>query len=233
MATRKHIVFLTGAGISVESGLHTFRGTDGLWTNQDLQHFATTECMHYETERCLEFYNQLRLRIKQIQPNEAHKLIASLEADYQVTVITQNVDDLHERAGSTNVVHLHGVLTKVCSMRDSTTCLKDYPLDTPIRIGDKADDGSQLRPHIVLFGESVPAMDTAVQCVPEADIFVVVGSSLSVYPAAGLVHYTRRGIPKYIIDPGMQEMGERLGYRHLRLTASEGMRQLVEELKTL
>ena len=147
---RQHIVFLTGAGISVESGLSTFRGKDGLWTNDEWAYMASTEALYTDTQRCLDFYNFRRKQLAEVEPNDAHRMIAELEKEHDVTVITQNVDNLHERAGSTHVIHLHGELSKVCSTDNRETCVKEYPLATPIMVGDKADDGSQLRPYVAL-----------------------------------------------------------------------------------
>ena len=140
--TRQHIVFLTGAGISVESGLSTFRGKDGMWTNEEWAYLASTDALYNDTQRCLDFYNYRRKQLAEVEPNDAHRMIAELEKEHEVTVITQNVDNLHERAGSSQVIHLHGELSKVCSMDNRTTCVKEYPLTTPIMVGDKADDGN-------------------------------------------------------------------------------------------
>ena len=167
--TRQHIVFLTGAGISVESGLSTFRGKDGLWTNEEWAYLASTDALYNDTQRCLDFYNFRRKKLSEVEPNEAHRMIAELEKEHQVTVITQNVDNLHERAGSTNVIHLHGELSKVCSMENRTTCVKDYPLTTPIMLGDKAEDGAQLRPYIVMFGEYIDSMNVTIDYLSKAD----------------------------------------------------------------
>ena len=228
---RQHLVFLTGAGVSAESGLETFRGEDGMWTDQERVRLASAGAFYYDTEKCLDFYNALRMRIAEAEPNEAHRLMAALEKDYEVTVITQNVDNLHERAGSTRVIHLHGELSKVCSSDNRTTCIKEYPLDAPIRIGDKAEDGSQLRPSVVMFGEYVISTDEAVSCIREADLFVVVGTSLKIHPAAGLIRYARPEIPKFVIDPAEIDPCVQLGFTHFKTTASEGMRRLVETLR--
>ena len=217
---RQHIVFLTGAGVSAESGLSTFRGKDGMWTNEEWVHLASTDALYNETQKCLDFYNWRRKQLSEVEPNEAHKMIAELEKEHKVTVITQNVDNLHERAGSTEVIHLHGELSKVCSMDNrttcvkeyplttpikvgdkATTCVKEYPLTTPIKVGDKAEDGSQLRPYIVMFGEYIDSMNVAIDIVSMADIFVVVGTSLKVYPAAGFINYAHHEVPKFVIDP--------------------------------
>ena len=183
--TRQHIVFLTGAGVSLDSGLSTFRGKDGLWTNEDWAYLASTEALYNDTQRCLDFYNWRRKQLAEVEPNDAHRMIAELEKEHEVTVITQNVDNLHE----------HGELSKVCSMDNRTTCVKEYPLTTPIRVGDKAEDGSQLRPYIVMFGEYVDSMNVAIDIVSKADIFVVIGTSLKVYPAAGFINYAHHEVP--------------------------------------
>lgn len=231
--TRQHIVFLTGAGVSVESGLSTFRGKNGLWTNEEWAYLASTAALHNDTQKCLDFYNFRRKQLAEVEPNEAHRLIAALEKEHEVTIITQNVDILHERAGSTHVIHLHGELSKVCSMKKRTKCVKDYSLTTPIRIGDKADDGSQLRPFIVMFGESVDNLNVAIKLVRQTDIFVVVGTSLFVYPAAGLIDYAHCEIPKYVINPGEMEQCAQLGFIHFKAGAIEGMKMLLNAFKEL
>ena len=233
--TRQHIVFLTGAGISVESGLTTFRGKDGMWNNKNWRYYASVEGLYNEPEHFLEFYNWRRKKLSEIEPNKAHRLIAELEKEHEVTVITQNVDNLHERAGSSHVIHIHGELAKVCSSKNrlDPKCVKDYPLTTPIRVGDDAGDGSQMRPFVVLFGEYVSGMEVAQDYVSHADIFVVVGTSLSVYPAADLVRYAEKKVPKFVIDPSEIEACEALGYDHIKATASEGMKMLLEKFKTL
>lgn len=228
---RQHIVFLTGAGISTESGLSTFRGKNGLWTNEEWAHLASTDALYNDTQRCLDFYNMRRRQLAEVEPNDAHRMVAELESRYEVTVITQNVDNLHERAGSSHIIHLHGELSKVCSMNDPTTCVKEYPLTTPIRKGDTTDDGAQMRPFIVMFGESVPAYEVAIDWVRSADIFVVVGTSLAVYPAAGLINYARNEIPKFVIDPGNMGQCAELGFIHYKTTATEGLKMLMAELK--
>ena len=230
---KKHIVFFTGAGVSAESGLATFRGKNGLWNNEEWQHLASTDGLYYDTEKSLEFYNWRRKQLAEVQPNQAHLLIAKLEKEQKVTVITQNVDDLHERAGCTNVIHLHGELKKVCSSKNryDTNYIKDYPLTTPIKVGDDAGDGSQMRPYIVLFGEYVHGMEVVETLVESADIFVVVGTSLLVYPANNLIMYAHREIPKFVINPDDMPHCEKLGYTHIKTTATEGMKIFVEQLK--
>ena len=232
---RQNIVFLTGAGISAESGLSTFRGKDGLWNNKNWHYYASVEGMYREPQNFLDFYNWRRQKLSETEPNEAHRIIAEMEKEYEVTVITQNVDDLHERAGSTNVFHLHGELTKVCSSKNKldSECIRDYPLTTPIRLGDDAGDGSQMRPFVVLFGEKVEGLDKAKEYVTASDIFVVVGTSLSVYPAADLVRYAFRDVRRFVIDPNEIEMCDILGFEHIQASASEGMKLLLERIKKI
>lgn len=233
--SRQHIVFLSGAGVSAESGLATFRGENGLWTNEEWQYLASTDGLYYDTEKSLDFYNWRRKQLSEVKPNKAHLLIAELEKEHQVTVITQNVDDLHERAGSTNVIHLHGELRKVCSSKNryDDTYVKEYPLDKPIRVGDDAGDGSQLRPYIVMFGEYVHGMEEAQDIVSKADVFVVVGTSLMVYPANNLILYAHKEIPKFVIDPNDMPKCEQLGYEHIKDIATNGMEFLCSRLKEI
>lgn len=230
--TRQHIVFLTGAGISVESGLATFRGANGMWNNEEWQYLASTDGLYNDTERSLEFYNWRRKQLAEVNPNKAHLLIAGLEKEHQVTIITQNVDNLHERAGSSRVIHLHGELSKVCSSKNryDEKYIKDYPLTTPIRLGDDAGDDSQMRPYVVLFGEYVHGMEEAQELVSNADIFVVVGTSLMVYPANNLILYAHKEIPKFVIDPNDMPKCEVLGYTHIKESAGNGMEILLQKL---
>ena len=202
-----------------------------MWTNEEWVYLASTDALYSDTQRCLDFYNFRRKKLSEVEPNEAHRMIAELEKEHEVTVITQNVDNLHERAGSTKVIHLHGELSKVCSMRNRTTCVKDYPLTTPIKVGDKAEDGAQLRPYIVMFGEYIDGMDVAQRFVKNADVFVVVGTSLKVYPAAGLIEYAHREVPKFVIDPSEMDQCVELGFTHIKTTATEGMKMLIEAFK--
>lgn len=229
----KHLVILTGAGISKESGLATFRGKDGMWTNEEWVYLASTDALLNDTQKCLDFYNYRRKQLSEVEPNHAHKVLAELEKKYKVSIITQNVDDLHERAGSTNVLHLHGELRKVTSSNNPNDpkCIKEMPLDQPIEIGDKATDGSQLRPFIVFFGENVPNMEKAKKIAKEADIFVVIGTSLVVYPAAYLIEYVPWGIPCYIIDPGEFYMDNMYGFEQIKTTAVAGIDILKEKLQ--
>lgn len=217
----------------MESGLSTFRGKDGLWTNEEWVYLASTDALYNDTKKCLDFYNFRRSQLVKVEPNEAHRMIADLEKEYLVTVITQNVDNLHERAGSSRVIHLHGELSKVCSMENRTTCVKEYPLTTPIKLGDKAEDGAQLRPYIVMFGEYVDSMNVAIDYVSKADIFVVIGTSLQVYPAAGFINYAHHEIPKFVIDPGEMTKCTELGFTHFKNSATEGMKLLIGALKEL
>ena len=230
---KKKIVFLTGAGMSVESGFKTFRGNDGLWENYPVDQVASHEGWLNDPTLVTNFYNMLRKKLYAAEPNEGHKLIKSLEEKYDVCVITQNVDTLHERAGSTKVIHLHGELTKVCSSNEpyDERYIIDLPADNcEVTPGTKAGDGSLLRPFIVFFGESVPMIEPAAVEAQSADIFVIIGTSLNVYPAAGLVQYTKPGIPIYLIDPNEVMRGGYRNITHIKEGASAGMRRLIEIL---
>lgn len=230
---KKKIVFLTGAGMSVESGFKTFRGNDGLWENYPVDQVASHEGWLNDPTLVTNFYNMLRKKLYAAEPNEGHKLIKSLEEKYDVCVITQNVDNLHERAGSTKVIHLHGELTKVCSSNEpyDERYIIDLPADNcEVTPGTKAGDGSLLRPFIVFFGESVPMIEPAAVEAQSADIFVSIGTSLNVYPAAGLVQYTKPGIPIYLIDPNEVMRGGYRNITHIKEGASAGMRRLIEIL---
>ena len=230
---KKKIVFLTGAGMSVESGFKTFRGNDGLWENYPVDQVASHEGWLNDPTLVTNFYNMLRKKLYAAEPNEGHKLIKSLEEKYDVCVITQNVDNLHERAGSTKVIHLHGELTKVCSSNEpyDDRYIIDLPADNcEVTPGTKAGDGSLLRPFIVFFGESVPMIEPAAVEAQSADIFVIIGTSLNVYPAAGLVQYTKPGIPIYLIDPNEVMRGGYRNITHIQEGASAGMRRLMEIL---
>lgn len=225
---KKKIVFLTGAGMSVESGFKTFRGNDGLWENYPVEQVASHEGWEADPALVTRFYNMMRKKLYQAQPNEGHRLIAALEKGYDVSVLTQNVDNLHEKAGSTHVIHLHGELTKVCSSRDpyDPRYIQELPEDhCEVAPGTLAGDGSLLRPFIVFFGEAVPMLEPAAREASKADVFVIIGTSLNVYPAAGLIHYAPAGCPVYLIDPNPVTAGERVV--HIQKGASEGMRELV------
>ncbi|MFP4845758.1 SIR2 family NAD-dependent protein deacylase [Winogradskyella sp. PE311] len=194
----KHIVVLTGAGMSAESGIKTFRDADGLWEGHDVMEVASPEGFARNPKLVLDFYNQRRAQLKEVEPNQAHKDLALLEKDYKVTIVTQNVDDLHERAGSSDVLHLHGELRKIRSTGNEND-IKIWKED--IKIGDTCEKGYQLRPHIVWFGEAVPMIDTAIKICYAADILVIIGTSMQVYPAASLIDYVQPNTPIFYIDP--------------------------------
>ena len=228
----KRIVLLTGAGMSVESGLCTFRGGNGLWDEYPVELVATPEGYNENPALVLEFYNKRRRELANVKPNRGHELVAALENEYDVTVITQNVDDLHERAGSTNVIHLHGELMKACSSKEPQNLLYVRSFSAPtdeISIGDKAADGSQLRPYIVWFGEAVPMMNDAISALRKGiDIFIIIGTSLNVYPAAGLLNYVPVDVPVYLIDPNEVQVNGVRNVTVIRKGASEGMRFLLD-----
>jgi NAD-dependent deacetylase len=194
----KRIVALTGAGMSAESGLKTFRDADGLWEGHDVMQVASPEGWRQDPELVLDFYNQRRRQLFDVRPNQGHELLAELEQRYSVEVVTQNVDDLHERAGSSRVLHLHGELLKVRSSRDERL-VQDWTTD--LVLGDLCELGSQLRPDIVWFGEAVPLLEPAAEITSQADIIIIIGTSMQVYPAASLIHFAQPGIPIYFIDP--------------------------------
>ncbi len=232
---RKKIAVLTGAGVSAESGIGTFRDNGGLWDRYDPQVVASIQGWYQDRKLLLDFYNMRRAQLRDVRPNAAHRAIAALEEDYDVTVITQNVDNLHERAGSSRIIHLHGELTKVrpeYGVYDETFSEAEV-IDIgfePVHLGDKAPNGSQLRPHIVWFGEAVPKIEKAVEVVSGADILLIVGTSLSVYPAAGLYRYAAPGAPIYIIDPQDVPLHDSR-ITHIRAVATEGMDRFRELLK--
>ena len=231
-----NIVVFTGAGISAESGIMTFRDENGLWRENDWRELACMEAFQNNCQRVLDFYNDRRRQLANVHPNNAHMLLAQLEKWHDVTVITQNVDDLHERAGSSNIVHLHGELTKVTSSirRNDPACIKELPLDVPIRMGDKAADGSQLRPYVVWFGEFVNNYEMAARIVRSADIFVVIGTSLTVTPAADLIKCPHYDVPKFIIDPcepfDPYDDNYPEGYVHIRENATSGMETFIDQI---
>lgn len=233
---KKRIAVLSGAGVSAESGLGTYRDNGGLWDSYDPMEVASIEGWERNPGLVLDFYNMQRTKLSGVRPNEAHKLIAALEDTFTVDVITQNVDNLHERAGSTHVVHLHGEATKV---RPENTCnemdgfSEKYVIDIgndSIGIGDMAPNGAQYRPHIVFFGEAVPKMERAIDLVSEADVVIIIGTSLQVYPAAGLYRYAKPEAPIYIIDPKDVPLFDKR-IRHIKKIASEGMQELIGILK--
>lgn len=229
----KKIVVLTGAGMSVESGLSTFRDADGLWENYPVERVATHEGWERDPEYVNSFYNMLRKKLVAAKPNEGHRLVAKLEEKYEVVVVTQNVDNLHEKAGSTKVVHLHGELMKVCSSWNVDDPRYIRTLEEPnleVAAGEKAGDGSLLRPYIVFFGEGVPNISVAAAETSTADILIIIGTSLVVYPAAGLIHYASAGIPIYLIDPNDVRTDHLPNLTHIKKGASEGMKELIEML---
>lgn len=229
----KKIVVLTGAGMSAESGISTFRDAGGLWDQYPVEQVATPEGYAANPELVINFYNERRKQLLQVRPNRGHELLASLENDFDVTIITQNVDNLHERAGSSKVIHLHGELTKVTSSRNpnDASCIQELsPENYEVKIGDLAADGSQLRPFIVWFGESVPMIELAIEQVMEADIFLIIGTSLNVYPAAGLLNYVRAGVPVYLIDPKTVRVPYGRDVVVIQKGASEGMEELKKML---
>ena len=226
---KKNLVILTGAGMSAESGISTFRDAGGLWEQYPVEQVATPEGYARNPGLVIDFYNQRRKQLLDVQPNAGHIGLAELERDFNVTVVTQNVDNLHERAGSTHVIHLHGELTKVCSSRDpyNPAYIKELkPEEYEIRLGDLAGDGSQLRPFIVWFGEAVPEIETAIRFVQKADIFVIIGTSLNVYPAAGLLYYVPDTAPVYLIDPKPVDAHSDRPIHVIREGASEGVKEL-------
>ena len=219
----KHIVILTGAGMSAESGLKTFRDADGLWEGHDVMKVATPEGFRDDPELVLEFYNQRRRQLLTVKPNAAHFDLASLEKEYKVTIITQNVDDLHERAGSSNVIHLHGELLKARNIVDE---LDYFDRHEDIKLGDTCPNGHQLRPHIVWFGEAVPMIEKAMEVCAQADILIIIGTSMQVYPAAGLMHYVPEGTPTYFIDPN-PSMESRVNLTVIAETATTGVKKVI------
>src|SRR6478609_9975547 len=222
------IVILTGAGISAESGLQTFRDAGGLWEGYRIEDVATPEAWHKDKKLVLDFYNQRRKSALEAQPNAAHYALKELEEKYKVIIITQNVDDLHERAGSSNVLHLHGELFK---SRSTAVPRLVYPINGwELNLGDKCEMGSQLRPHIVWFGEAVPMMDKAIMETETADLFMVVGTSLQVYPAAGLIDYLRPEVPKYIIDPNLPSVRSQANLQLVNEKATTGVKKIVDKL---
>lgn len=227
---KKKLVVLTGAGISAESGLKTFRDSDGLWEGYRVEDVATPEAWAKDPKLVLDFYNERRRNVAAAQPNAAHTGLAELENDFDVTIITQNIDDLHERGGSTKIIHLHGEIFK---MRSEWNEDRIYEIRGDINMGEKAEDGGQLRPHIVWFGEPVYMIERSIPVVHEADLFAVVGTSLVVYPAAGLVHYTKTGIPIYIVDKSIPYINSGNHIIKIEKPATEGVRELKELLRGL
>jgi NAD-dependent deacetylase len=228
---KKTLVVLTGAGISAESGIATFRDSNGLWENHSIQDVATPQGWAKDPALVQRFYNQRREQLPTVEPNEGHRILAKLESYFNVRIITQNVDDLHERGGSTSVLHLHGLLTQARGSKDKE---KIYDIGyRSIEMGEMAEDGTQMRPHIVWFGEDVPEIINAVELAAEADIFVVVGTSMQVYPAAGLVDYVGDKVPIYIIDPKKPDITLTKNMTYIQAGGSEGLQKLFEILSNV
>ena len=224
---KKHIVVLTGAGISAESGLKTFRDSDGLWMGYNIEDVATPRAFRKDPKLVLDFYNMRRKDVAAAIPNTAHDGIAALEKEYEVTIITQNIDDLHERAGSSCVMHLHGEIFK---MRSSVNETLISEIRDDINVGDLAEDGTQLRPHIVWFEEPVPTIQQAASVMTTADVFILIGTSLQVYPAAGLIDYVPDKTPKYIIDKKIPPVNRYENIIAIEKTATEGVGELLKML---
>ena len=223
----KHIVVLTGAGMSAESGLKTFRDANGLWEGHNVMDVASPQGFEANPELVFDFYNQRRKQLLTVIPNPAHFDLAILENDYKVTIITQNVDDLHERAGSSNVLHLHGELLKVRSTKDEAQV---KPWTTDLNLGDLDESGHQLRPHIVWFGEAVPMIDKAVEICNTADVLLIIGTSMQVYPAASLMHYVPENTPTYFIDPN-PSIGDSEHLTVIADTATKGVKKFINLLQ--
>ncbi len=224
----KKLVVLSGAGISAESGIKTFRDSNGLWENHRIEDVASPEGFERNPQLVLDFYNARRRQLKKAEPNTAHELLAELEDFFDVHIITQNVDDLHERSGSTKIIHLHGELIKARSV-DNENEILEWKGD--IKIGDLHNDGSQLRPHIVWFGEMVPEMENAINIASKADLFLVIGTSLQVYPAASLIRYVPRDCEVFVIDPNLENTNSfTRNENYFKTSATEGMKKLKEIL---
>ncbi len=225
---KKHIVVLSGAGISAESGLRTFRDSDGLWMGHNIEDVATPRAFKKNPQLVLDFYNMRRRDVAEALPNKAHQILAALEKDFNVSIITQNIDDLHERAGSTKVIHLHGEIFKMRSSMDESII---HPINTDIQLGDVAPDGAQWRPNIVWFEEPVPLIEDAALIMGIADIFLLIGTSLQVYPAAGLIHYVADETPKFIIDKKTPPIGALKNIKIIEASATVGIEEFVKALK--
>ncbi|MBQ8592901.1 MAG: NAD-dependent deacylase [Bacteroidaceae bacterium] len=232
----KKIVVLSGAGMSAESGISTFRDAGGLWEKYPVEQVATPEGYARNPQLVIDFYNQRRRQLQLVHPNRGHELLAEMERDFDITVVTQNVDNLHERAGSSHVIHLHGELTKVTSSNDpnNPNFIRELtPEEWEVKLGDLAPDGSQLRPFIVWFGEAVPAIEAAADEVMKADVLVIIGTSMNVYPAAGLLNYARRDAKVFLIDPNEVNVSAAREIEVIRKGASEGVARLRELLEQL
>lgn len=228
---KKRLVVLTGAGISAESGLKTFRDADGLWEGYNVMEVATPEGWQKDPDLVQRFYNERRKQVLAALPNDAHFQLAKLEEDFDVHIITQNIDDLHERAGSTRITHLHGIITMAQSDCNSSLV---YPINgDEIKMGEYCEEGSQLRPHVVWFGEAVPMIETAASICETADYFLLVGTSLAVYPAAGLLDFVPPAVTKFIVDPQIPSVGRYRNVIKVEKKASEGVREVVAALKKM
>lgn len=229
--SKKKLVVLSGAGISAESGISTFRDAEGLWEGHDVMEVASPDGWKNNQDLVLDFYNQRRRQLLSVTPNKGHQVLAALEQDFDVTIITQNVDNLHQQAGSSNVIHLHGELLKVRSTINESL-IYDWTKD--LITGDKGEDGAQLRPHIVWFGEMVPMIEIAAKIAAKADIFLVVGTSMAVYPAAGLIDYVHPDVPKFLVDPKLPEgINHISNLKCISLNGTEGLPLFAEEIKQL
>lgn len=229
--SKKKLVVLSGAGISAESGINTFRDAEGLWEGHDVMEVASPDGWKNNQDLVLDFYNQRRRQLLSVTPNKGHQVLAALEQDFDVTIITQNVDHLHQQAGSSNVIHLHGELLKVRSTINESL-IYDWTKD--LITGDKGEDGAQLRPHIVWFGEMVPMIEIAAKIAAKADIFLVVGTSMAVYPAAGLIDYVHPDVPKFLVDPKLPEgINHISNLKCISLNGTEGLPLFAEEIKQL
>jgi NAD-dependent deacetylase len=229
--SKKKLVVLSGAGISAESGISTFRDAEGLWEGHDVMEVASPDGWKNNQDLVLDFYNQRRRQLLTVTPNKGHQVLAALEQDFDVTIITQNVDNLHQQAGSSNVIHLHGELLKVRSTINESL-IYDWTKD--LITGDKAEDGAQLRPHIVWFGEMVPMIEVAAKIAAKADIFLVVGTSMAVYPAAGLIDYVHPDVPKFLVDPKLPEgINHISNLKCISLNGTQGLPLFAEEIKQL
>ncbi len=225
--SKQKLVVLTGAGISAESGLRTFRDSDGLWEGYNIEDVATPRGWQKNPQLVLDFYNLRRKDVLAAQPNAAHKILAELEQHFDVHIVTQNIDDLHERAGSTKVLHLHGEIVKMRSHKNEH---KLFPYTGDIKLGDKAPDGGQYRPHVVWFEEPVPMIEAAIPIMYEADVFVLIGTSLAVYPAAGLVDYVKQKVKKYVIDKKIPVVSRYDNVISIEMPATEGLAELKKRL---
>ncbi len=225
---KKKIVVFTGAGISAESGIATFRDSDGLWANYKIEEVCTPEALIENRPQVIDFYNHRRKEVMEKQPNEAHKALKKLEDYFHVEIITQNIDDLHERAGSTRITHLHGEIKKLCSSLNVSKTLEINNWEQDLEA--RHEDGSLLRPFVVFFGEQVPMLETAIKITQSADIFIVIGTSLNVYPAASLLHYVNINTPVYVVDPHIPEVHIKNKTYLFEETASAGVKKVVEKI---